>query len=303
MMKTLKRRLGMDMWGYSHKCKDAFSKIRTLLAFRDICVCYLEKIKKNESKDDSKKKMVKIPSSGDFKINDVIETNIGQISHLLNYHNTITKFNMDVNEYFYNKPYLEEYLCSFGTYEENLFEKQFKIIKQISILFKREKYFKRKKIQNFCVTFSEFSYKSVTNELNKIMMTSLQIIDREYLDEDFKNKRRRSLLKTIFIVIILISSYIFLFILVTDIYNKYEENIFKICISPLLTVVFSKYIITQSIMIFVHSFFMFYFGEKFYKDNRKTLNPLGIVFRYVIPGVSKANHKGLLTFRNFYEKY
>ena len=306
MIKTLKRRLGMDMFGYSHKCKNALGKIRTLIAFRDIYLNIRQNMKKNKLKDDNKKlkKLVKIPICGNYKTKDVNETSSKEIFHLSSSHFKIIKFNMDVNEVFSQKPYWHKFSNFNDTEGQNLYETQYIIIKQYSILFTREKNFKRKKIKNFSATFSEFSYKTYIKKHTKIiMMTSLQIIDREFLNQDFKRKRRSSRLKTKFFVIILISTYVFLFILITDIYNKYEDNIFKICISPLLTVVFSKFLITQNVMIFVHSFFMYYFGEKFYTDNRKTLNPLGIVFRYVIPSVSKANHKALITFRNFNQKH
>ncbi len=306
MLKTLKRRLGMDMFVYSHKCKDALRKVKTLIAFRDIYVNLRQKMRRNNIKNDSIKKIKKlgnIPLSKDSKTKYVNDASFKEISNLLNSPNTIIQFQIDDNEIFSPKPYWDEFLYLDGTDMENLYDTQYKIIKQYSIFFTKDKNFKRRKIKNFSVTFSEFSYRSNIKKHSKIiMMTSLQIIDREFLDEDIKRKRSRSRLKSIFFVIILISTYIFLFILVTDIYNKYEDNIFKICISPLLTVVFSRFLITQNVMIFVHSFFMYYFGEKFYTDNRKTLNPLGIVFRYVIPGVSKANHKALLIFRNFNRK-
>jgi hypothetical protein len=299
MNKTLKRSLDMDVFVYSYKCKNSLHKVKSLIAVREIY--YEIKYKLAKKALLKKNNLANVAPKAELENRSVNESRFKDSTRSFLLEHGISSFhmNVDVNEIFNPKPYYDQILYS----NEILRTKSLnplKIVKPHSIFLHGKKNSKGRKIRIFAVSMSEYSYKFRNAKNSRsIMITSLQFLDRKQLEAETKSKKRRSLIKLIFFVIILISSYVFLFILVTEIYNKYEDNIIKICIYPLITVVISRFLITQNVMIFVHSFFMYKFGEKFYNDNRKTLNPLGIVFKFVIPGVSKANHKALLTFRSF----
>jgi hypothetical protein len=307
MLKTLKSTYSDDIFVYSRRCRKALLKIKTLVTLRDMYTfCAYEITKKNK---DSKKRQSHIGSSQLKQKSNIPKIvnklkNLEEIdfchSHLITLQKSDLLALNNIEDIMSPKPYYEISFHISETKEKQILIKN-KIIKTNSILFPRAfKKSTREKIRNFVTSYSEFSYKIEKERKNKLVaMTALQILDREWLNEEIRVKRKRSSLKAKLFVILFVSSYFFLFIMVTDIYNKYEDNIFKICITPLISVVVSKFLITQNIMILVHSFFMYKFGEKFYSDNRKNLNPLRIVFKYVIPPISKANHKAVLIFRRF----
>jgi hypothetical protein len=307
MNKNLKRKIGISMYVYSYKCKNALSKVKILNAIEKV---YFNTRKKLEV--DKKRKYMKKDGSAAFNKSkqDLNRKNLNHskisdetITHLLNHDIHNIEHKIEISEIFSPKPYYDENLYQIEIYEKNLMDQKFKIKKQFSICIPRFKIVNRKSVKKFVFSISEVTYNSfIVSKTMRISKTSLQIMKAECLKEETKSKMRRSFIKSIMYGVILFTSYIFLFIMITDIYNKYEDNIFEICIIPLLSVLISKFLITQNVMIFIHSFFMYKFGQKFYSDNRKKLNPLGIIFKFVIPAISKANHKSLLLFRDFCHK-
>jgi len=308
MNKNLKRKIGISMFVYSYRCKNALSKVKILNAFEKVYLKTRRKLEilKNKKSKDKDVKSSKIISKMDLKSvnhDSTILDHETSLQFLIQHHNNYNDLKIDINEFFLPKPYYDENLYKIETEEKYSLEQKYQIFRTFSYLFPRMKKIKRKTMRKFIFSISEYSYKlNVGFRTIKTSKISFQILNAECLNEEAKSKRRRSSIKSILFGLIVFSSYIFLFIMVTDIYNKYEDNIFTICISPLLTVLFSKFLITQNLMIFVHSFFMYQFGEKIYSDNRKNLNPLGIIFRFVIPAISKSNHKSLLLFRDLCNK-
>ena len=151
------------------------------------------------------------------------------------------------------------------------------------------------KKQNHISISSQRSYVlRFNNEKLVISSMCISIIDKNILKEESKTKRFRAKLKLNLYSIIFLFSWIFLFVMITDIYNKYEDNIFKICVSPILSVMVIKFLVTQNIMIFIHTLLMHKFGEQFYMDNRKKFDPFTLAMKYFVPPIAKAHHKSIL---------
>lgn len=301
MLKTIKSTYHEDVFVYSFRLRKAFTKVKFMITIRDmhrnlylntnILQSKLKAIPEKSCVDKKRKSNYEHRYDSDMK--DLIRNQLLELSQ-----NKMCK-STDVNEIMSPQPYYdvnvtdESYINLYGGHDYPVITRA-----QSFTLLKRDKKNTRGKIIKYMTNQSDYGYTVGINKKKKFVpFTALQIIDKEWVNEEYRSTKKRSSLKTKLFVFIFVSSYIFLIIMVTDIYNKYEENIFQICISPLLAVVISKFLITQNVMIFVHCIFMYKFGEKFYSDNRRTLNPLSIVFKYVIPPVSKATHKVILTFQ------
>jgi len=294
------------MFVYSHKCKNALSKIKILNAFQKVYQKTRKKLEnlKNKKSNNQDAKSYKNLSKIELKNVSHDRTRLidETISLFLKKHNSYNDYKIQIDDMFLPKPYYDENLNKIETEEKFLLD-QLDIKRPITFIIQRSKNVKRRSPKKFVYSISEYYNKLIVGiKTIKTSKTSFQILDAECLNEETKSKRMRSSIKSILFGVIVFSSYIFLFIMVSDIYNKYEDNIFTICITPLLTVLISKYLITQNVMIFIHTFLMYKFGERIYSDNRKNLNPLKIIFKFVIPGISKANHKSLLLFRDFCNK-
>jgi hypothetical protein len=303
MLKTLKSTYQEDVFVYSDRCRKALFKVKTLLALKNMYINFHDRKAKSFSvlvspgqssslNKFSRKSEINNCNESDLELKNILMTHLYELNSSTLYRQT------QINEIMSPQPIYD--LCEPEEYELNKlndFDKSTVNRAESFTLMKRDKKSKRGRIKRYITNQSDYGYCVGANKKKKfIPITALQIIDREWVNEEYRRNKKRSELKTKFFILIFISSYIFLVIMVTNVYNKYEDNIFKICISPLLSVVISKFLITQNVMIFVHSFFLHFFGDKFYSDNRKTMNPMGIVFRFVIPPISKANHKALLTF-------
>jgi hypothetical protein len=299
MKKTLKKTYSSEIYEYQKRCKNAMNKIKCLILVKGLFTSiYLKNSKKFSpyklNKSNIGGKTVTVSKSNyKKKEKSLVSKDIFNISN--SYNNSLLRSH---NEIFLPKPYYDMNITeSNNKYTFILGENM--IIKVHSLMIiKNITTSRRQKIKNYIAPISEFSYKVVIMSKNKIVnMTSLQIVDSEELNEEKKKNKKRSALKNKIFAFLFVSSYFILVIMVTSIYNKYENNIFKICISPLLSVVLIKFFVTQNIMIFIHTFFMFYLGEKFYSDFAKKFNPLGLVFKFVIPAISKTNHKAVLIYR------
>jgi hypothetical protein len=109
----------------------------------------------------------------------------------------------------------------------------------------------------------------------------------------------RAKIKLSVFIFIFISSWIYMVFAITDIYNKYEDNISKICVNPLISVMLIKFLVIQNLMILIYSFILFKFGDELYKDNRNSIKPINLILKYFIPRISKANYKALLAYKKF----
>lgn len=310
LLKNLKKFYTNDIYGYSRKCRTAFLKMNSALLIKDMHQNIVLKLEKK-----NKKLMAKNRQEGNIlafensirpHINNTI-IDISEISKFYrnynyNFDESDSKIVLNTEDIFAPKPYYENISISTQNKGQE-FKTNFEIVSVHSVSFKRAIYKSKRKINYFMCNISEFSYviKNLKKD-RKVTMTSLNVINKLSLNEERRIQKKKSHLKIKVFMIIIISSFIILFIMITDIYKKYGNNIQTICISPFLSVVLTKLFITQNLMIFIHTFFMYKFGEKFYTDHKISLNPLRIIFKYVIPQISKSNHQGVIIFRKFLEK-
>jgi hypothetical protein len=219
-----------------------------------------------------------------------------------NVNKKIPKKNNNKNKFFKSPKYLYEHT---NDSEINLIilEDNNLIITSFSEKFVRSKWSNsQNKIKIFVTPFSEYSY-YIRNQTKKTRIDSFafQIIDKKLLISAKNNSALRSKIKAYTYVFLFAVSWGYLFIMITDVYNKYEDNMFKISISPLISVLLVKFLITQNIMIFVHTLIMHLYGEKVYMDKRKYMDIKKLIFEYFIPSIAKANHKAILAFNRLFK--
>ncbi len=153
------------------------------------------------------------------------------------------------------------------------------------------------KIKEFLTPISRRSYILRTKEGKRsIDSISVHFTDKEILNQKANELKLRAKMKSIAYMSLFVASWMYLFVMITDVYNKYEDNMYKISISPLVSVMLIKFLGTQNVIIFVHTLIMHFFGEKTYFTKKKTLNVVNLVFDYFVPPIAKANHRAILAF-------
>lgn len=188
--------------------------------------------------------------------------------------------------------------------------KNFKIHKQSSFHFfssfkkSQEKRTASSSIKNFnkkiFVQQRKFSFPIF--EYEKISCFILNISPIESKEE----KPKKDLcIKTYFKLILVFSLFIYMWIymmvFIQQIYTKYGNNFIKICVMPLISMLFTKLVITVNIMLFISTFLMWNFGKKVYIMKKFSIPKA--IFNALVPATAANHHQSILTFRHIQEKF
>ena len=80
---------------------------------------------------------------------------------------------------------------------------------------------------------------------------------------------------------------------VQTIYQIYGSNFYKICFLPLISMLFSNFIISTNIMILLSTVLMYFYGPD-YVYKHTTLNLWRIIFNSLVPKDAQVLHKTIL---------
>lgn len=111
----------------------------------------------------------------------------------------------------------------------------------------------------------------------------------------------RTTIKTALIFVILITIWFYLILLITYIYKHYGNNIFKVCVMPLISSLIINLFIITNILIFVSCLIMYYKGRIFY-NNYKGSTLKKVLFNLIVSITASNNHQSLLMYRNIIDK-
>ena len=99
--------------------------------------------------------------------------------------------------------------------------------------------------------------------------------------------------KFFIILVLYLILWLYIAVFIQCIYQQYGKNIFKICVVPLIFMLFLKMVITVNVMIFISSLILYYKGSD-YVNNTKSSFIIKIIFKVLVPPIA-LNHYSAIT--------
>jgi len=124
----------------------------------------------------------------------------------------------------------------------------------------------------------------------QISITSPQVLD--YLANLIKTQ-----IKTIIILFIYLYIWLYLMVFIQSIYKQYGNNIIKICIMPLVSVLVIKLAITFNLMMFITTLILYLRGDYFMNTSKLPLIHM-IIFKGFVPPLAFHHYRALRIFRD-----
>ena len=110
----------------------------------------------------------------------------------------------------------------------------------------------------------------------------------------------RKIIKYIIILGVYVFIWLYLLVIILSIYNSYGTNFFKICVMPLISMLFIQLVIVANALLFISSLLLYYYEEKVSSTNRKT--PLIIIFNLLVPPNASSLHQSISMYRKLIDK-
>jgi len=132
------------------------------------------------------------------------------------------------------------------------------------------------------------------NRANNISRFQLQIINFEVKSNILI--LMRSSIKEIIIFSIYIILWIYTAVFIRHIYKEYGKNIVKICIMPLILMIFIKLFITFTFMLFLSAFILHFWGD-YFLNMRKMPILQNILFSAFVSPLAFQHYSALMIYR------
>lgn len=87
-------------------------------------------------------------------------------------------------------------------------------------------------------------------------------------------------------------------VFVESIYKQYGNNIFKICVMPLISMLFIKLVIVVNIMLLIATIVLYFKGKAFL-NNAKNNVFVTVIFKALVPPLALNHYSAILTYQNF----
>jgi hypothetical protein len=127
-----------------------------------------------------------------------------------------------------------------------------------------------------------------------------QISITNYVSIIDKKQLTRSYMKTVLVVLLYFILWFYLAVFIQDIYMQYADNIIKLCVMPLVSMIVIKLCITVNILILIATIILYFFG-KYYLSRRPEKYELipFIVLKAFVPDLAFKHYQAL----NMYLQY
>jgi len=137
-----------------------------------------------------------------------------------------------------------------------------------------------------CRVLSRFSSKTVS-----IIEVSLF----SYLTHLIKIYLKIILLSTLFLIL-----WLFIAVFVESIYKNYGNNVFKIAVMPLISMLFVKFVIVVNIKLLIATILLYFKGRE-YLNNKKNNLLIKIIFKAFVSPLALNHFSAIMSYQNFCE--
>jgi len=101
--------------------------------------------------------------------------------------------------------------------------------------------------------------------------------------------------KQFLVMIVFFVIWYYLLYFIQIVYQNYGQNFVKICIMPLVSMLFINLVITANIMLLIATIGMYYFGKQIYSIKQFSIKK--IIFNALVPITASNHHQSILAFR------
>jgi hypothetical protein len=142
------------------------------------------------------------------------------------------------------------------------------------------------------------NFPEMSNENGGLKISCFQITVQNKEVYELKKSpstKLRNIIKLSIAFCILFVVWFYIAIFVMSIYKQYGNNLFKICIMPLISMIVIKLGVTQNIMIFIATVLLYFFGNKMNAISKVSI--FTIIWSILVPLMAQNHHKAILIFR------
>jgi len=193
--------------------------------------------------------------------------------------------------YFKNIKFAEDDLKSFKKYDNNYLS----TANEIEVHFKGKKEV-IKKPKGFIVKISARNYIFPIKDSSKISSQTISIIKASVFSN--LNNLIKTYTKIILIGTIYLFLWLFIAVFVESIYKQYGNNVFKICVMPLISMLFIKLVFIVNIMLLIATIII-YFRGKAYLNNAKNNIITTIIFQALVPPLALNHFSAITSYQSF----
>jgi len=178
--------------------------------------------------------------------------------------------------------------------------KIFVIVKNDEIIYIANK---EKKIKKYSKIF-EIKKRSYNFYIKNTKVDCFQISIINYKSIRNRKQQITSNIKFIFIIFLYFYLWFQLFIFIQSIYMSYGDNIFKICVMPLISMIFTKLVIIENIMILLTTLVLFFKGKYYTSIRREKYTLLKkIIFNAFVPPMAFEHYEALVMYMQYTKNY
>jgi len=154
---------------------------------------------------------------------------------------------------------------------------------------KKNKYKEKKKL--IVIKKRGFIFPSNLNifSCNQISITNIATLD-------YISGLIRTGIKTFIIIFLYLYIWLYLMVFIESIYKQYGKNIVKICVMPLISMLFIKLVITFNVMMFMTTVILYFWGDYFLNTIKLPLIPM-VIFKGLVPPLAFHHYSALKLFR------
>jgi hypothetical protein len=301
LMKNLCRQYVLKQHSpYLDKLKSVRLKMKTMLILLRQCKCFekVEEEKREISVNSLNKSSVSVVSLDDTPVSllgsasKILNENSMEINNLQSSSN-IVGFYDPINHYNFTR-----HSFSFGELKESYSRSSF----SIQYLGNEDK--NKNFLRNNKVKFQwDLGERQLLNQdKSRLESKYVSVYKLKYNEkDDIKSSSNfNHLLKAILILSIFVVMWVYMLMFIKNIHEKYGENFVKICVIPLISMIFVQWLIVQNIVLFITTFLMYFFGKKLYHIKR--FNIFKFLFDCLVPITASNHHQAILLFRIIVEK-
>jgi len=108
----------------------------------------------------------------------------------------------------------------------------------------------------------------------------------------------KSSAKIILIFAIYLNLWFYIAVFVESIYKQYGNNVFKICVMPLISMLFIKLVIVINIMLLIATTILYFYGKTFLNKGKNNLFAI-IIFKALVPPMALNHFSAILNYQSF----
>lgn len=148
--------------------------------------------------------------------------------------------------------------------------------------------------KNLILTIQKRPFNFPITNYTKISCESITIGECSFTEN--LNYKLKSNSKIIMVFIVFLFLWLYIAVFVKTIYQQYGNNVFKICVMPLILMLFVKFLLTDNLMIFISASILYFKGKQFV-ISKKSSYLLKILFKFLVSSPALTHFNAIMNYK------